>query len=148
MNIETRLATLRDVDLLAVWNKELIDDEKSRNPMNLQQLRERMTGFLKTDWRAVILSVDGEEAGYILFKESRDDYFPKQPTVYIRQYFIDRNKRGKGIGETTFNLIARKHFPEDSDLSLEVLETNPRGYHFWAKIGFKPYCMTMKRKTK
>jgi hypothetical protein len=84
MNIETRPATLQDVNTLASWNKQLIEDEGSRNPMNLQQLRTRMTGFLKSDWRAIILFINGEEAGYMLYKEGKDDYFPDQPTIYIR----------------------------------------------------------------
>ena len=130
MNIETRIATLADVDTLANWNKQLIEDEGSRNPMNLQQLNDGMTGFLKSDWRAVILSVDGEEAGYILYKEGRDDYFPDQPTVYVRQFFIRRDRRSKGLGEASFNIITEKHFPKGSDLSLEVLESNPRGRRF------------------
>ena len=146
MNIETRPATLGDVDTLAAWNKQLIEDEGSRNPMNLQQLRDRMTGLLNGEWRAVILSVDGEETGYMLYKEGRDDYSPNQPTVYIRQFFIHRSKRSRGIGETAFNLIAKKHFPKGSELSLEVLESNPRGRGFWEKIGFQTYCTTLKRK--
>jgi GNAT superfamily N-acetyltransferase len=146
MKITTRQATLGDIDTLAKWNKQLIEDEQSRNPMNLQQLRERMTGFLKGDYRAVILSVDGEQTGYMLYKEGYDDYFPDQPTVYVRQFFIDRSKRSKGIGEAAFNHIAEKHLPKKAELSLDVLDANPRGRLFWEKIGFKPYYTTMKRK--
>jgi GNAT superfamily N-acetyltransferase len=146
MNIETRPATLQDVSTLASWNKQLIEDERSRNPMNLQQLRSRMMGFLKSDWRAIILFIGGEEAGYMLYKEGGDDYFPEQPTIYIRQFFIERNKRGKGIGESAFKLIVEKYFPESSELSLDVLESNPRGRRFWEKIGFKPYYTTLKMK--
>jgi GNAT superfamily N-acetyltransferase len=105
-----------------------------------------MTGFLKGDWLAAIISVDGEEVGYILYKDGRDDYFPDQATVYIRQFFISRNKHGNGLGETSFNIIAEKYFPAGSDLSLEVLESNPHGRRFWEKIGFQTYCTTMKRK--
>jgi len=84
MKIETRFATLADIETLANWNKQLVEDEGSRNPMSIRQLSERVTGFLKKDWRAVILSVDGEETGYMLYKEGVDDYFPNQPTVYVR----------------------------------------------------------------
>ena len=148
MKIETRFATLADVETLANWNKQLIEDEGSRNPMGIQQISERMTGFLKKDWRAVILSVDGEDTGYMLYKESVDDYFPDQPTVYIRQFFIHRDHRSQGFGEASFNFIAEKYFPKGSELSLEVLESNPRGHMFWEKIGFQNYCTTMKRKDK
>jgi ribosomal protein S18 acetylase RimI-like enzyme len=52
------------------------------------------------------------------------------------------------LGEVSFNIIAEKYFPEGSDLSLEVLESNSRGRRFWEKIGFQTYCTTMKRKDK
>ncbi len=146
MNIEIRPATLADVPTLANWNKQLIEDEGSRNPMNIMELNNRMIGLLRSDWRAVMINVDGEEAGYMLYKEGRDDYFPDQPTVYVRQFFIRREKRSKGLGEASFNLISEKHFPKGSELSLEVLESNPRGNKFWEKIGFRVYCTTMKRK--
>ena len=146
MKINTRPATIADINTLSNWNKQLIEDEGSRNPMNLQQINERMIGFLKSDWRVVIISVDGDETGYTLYKEGRDDYFPDQPTVYVRQFFIRRDKRSKGLGEASFNLIAEKHFPKGSDISLEVLESNPRGRRFWEKIGFQTYCTTLKRK--
>ena len=105
-----------------------------------------MTGLLKSDWHAVIIAVEDEETGYMLYEEGRDDYFPDQSTVYVRQFLIRLDKRGKGLGGASFNLIAEKHFPKGSDLSLEVLESNPRGCRFWEKIGFQIYCTTMKRK--
>jgi GNAT superfamily N-acetyltransferase len=146
MKIDTRPATLADVDILADWNKQLIVDEGSRNPMNLQQLKDRMIGLLNGDWSVVIVSVNHEEIGYMLYKRGKDDYFPEQSTVYVRQFFIHRNTRSRGIGETAFNFIVEKHFPKGSDISLEVLESNPRGRRFWEKIGFLTYCTTMKRK--
>lgn len=145
MKIETRQATPKDVDKLAVWNKQLIEDEGSTNPMSVEQLADRMAGFLGGEYRAVIISVDGAETGYMLYKDVRDEYFPGRRSVYVRQYFIDRRARSKGIGEAAFNIVAEKYLTE-AELNLDVLEVNPRGRRFWEKIGFKPNYTNMKRK--
>lgn len=50
--MEIKKCTLEDVAKLAVLNKQLIDDEKSDNPMSIQELEERMTGFLNTEYDA------------------------------------------------------------------------------------------------
>jgi GNAT superfamily N-acetyltransferase len=145
MKIETRQATKADIDTLAEWNKQLIEDEGSTNPMTVEQLAERMTGFLNGDYRAVIVTADGADTGYILYKQEKNEYFPDRKSVYVRQYFIDRTKRSKGIGETAFNIIADKHL-KGAELNLDVLEDNPKGRRFWEKIGFKPNYTAMKRK--
>ncbi len=145
MKIKTRAATLDDSNILAAWNKQLIEDEGSTNPMSIDQLVERMMGFLKGDYRAVIISDDGTDIGYILYKDEKNEYFPDRRSVYVRQYFIDRTVRSKGIGEAAFNLAADKHL-KGAELNLDVLEVNPRGRRFWEKIGFKPNYTNMKRK--
>lgn len=43
-----RRATREDVPVLAQMNWQLIRDEGSDNPMTVDQLAERMTGFLAT----------------------------------------------------------------------------------------------------
>jgi hypothetical protein len=39
-----RAANDEDLDLLAGWNKQLIQDEGHRNSMSVPELRERMAG--------------------------------------------------------------------------------------------------------
>ena len=46
LNISFRNAGNDDVKVLAAMNRELIRDEGSENPMNLEQLEERMKDFL------------------------------------------------------------------------------------------------------
>jgi len=88
-----RLAHEMDIPLLADMNLQLIQDEGSTNSMNLEQLSERMAGFLKREWQAVIL-LSGEEAiGYALYQERQQPFQPERVEIYIRQYFIVRNYR-------------------------------------------------------
>ncbi|MGQ9779191.1 MAG: hypothetical protein ACUVRM_04830 [Bacillota bacterium] len=42
--------TEEHLDLLARMNKQLIADEKHDNPMNLQELKERMRMFINTGY--------------------------------------------------------------------------------------------------
>jgi hypothetical protein len=53
MKMQYRFATSNDLDLLAEWNYQLIQDEAHRNRMALPELRERMRGWLAGEYRAV-----------------------------------------------------------------------------------------------
>jgi hypothetical protein len=44
--------TVEDIELLATLNKQLIEDERHDNKMSIEQLKDRMTDFLKTEYRA------------------------------------------------------------------------------------------------
>ena len=48
--MEVVRAVLRDADILAELNKELIEDEQHPNPMNIAQLTERMREWLATNY--------------------------------------------------------------------------------------------------
>jgi hypothetical protein len=45
-----RKATDEDLKLISQMNKELIEDEGSRNPMTLAELEDRIIGWLSSDW--------------------------------------------------------------------------------------------------
>lgn len=47
--------TIADVPVLAKLNKQLIDDEKSNNPMSISELENRMSEFLQTEYNAYFL---------------------------------------------------------------------------------------------
>lgn len=44
-----------DIPQLAFFNKQLIEDEKSDNPMSVSELEKRMDGFLKTEYECLFL---------------------------------------------------------------------------------------------
>jgi predicted acetyltransferase len=145
MTLKISKATLNDIEPLAEMNKQLIEDEGSRNPMNNEQLKERMKGMLQGEWKGLIISDEDEILGYMIYKESPDEYYPNQTELYIRQYFIKRQHRSRGIGAQAFKTISSDYFPDNVVLTVDVLEVNPRGKKFWEKIGFKPYLTHMKK---
>jgi GNAT superfamily N-acetyltransferase len=145
MELTIKAATLDDIETLTTMNKQLIEDEGSRNPMDIAQLRQRMMDMIEGEWNVLLINNQTEDVGYMIYKVSPDEYFPDQSELYIRQYFIKRQHRGTGLGAQAFNLISEKYFPENTVLTLDVLEINPGGRKFWEKVGFKPYLTHMKK---
>jgi ribosomal protein S18 acetylase RimI-like enzyme len=143
--LDLQFATPADAPELARMNRQLIEDEGSRNPMSLTALESRMRQWLQEDWRVVLIYAESTLAGYALFRVRLDDYFPQQSDVYVRQFFIRREWRKRGIGRTAFDLLMRDFFPPDATLTLDVLANNPAGQRFWQGLGFQPYSFTLKR---
>jgi GNAT superfamily N-acetyltransferase len=143
MSLFIRPADDIDLPLLAQMNKRLIEDEGSRNPMSLDQLADRMRGWLLGDWEVKQFATDERIVGYAVYQLRRDEYFPEQTIVYLRQFYIEREMRGQGLGTAAFRALAAEHFLPDSRVVIDVLASNPRGYDFWRHVGFEPYCTTM-----
>lgn len=123
-----RKCKLEDIPKLALLNKQLIEDEKSDNPMSIQELEERMTGFLKTEYDAYFFMVDEDIVGYALVKNSC------RP-LYLRQFLIDRKYRKHHYGTEAFNSLIQ--YLEVKSIDIEVLSWNEAGNCFWESCGFK-----------
>jgi ribosomal protein S18 acetylase RimI-like enzyme len=80
----------------------------------------------------------------MLYQSRSDEYQPSETTVYVRQFFVERKLRSRGIGRRAFAIMSETHFPKPSSVVLDVLATNPKAPRFWEGIGFRPYCTTMK----
>ena len=61
-----RVATADDVPALARMNRQLIDDEHHRNPMNLTELETRMRSMLGGDYTATLFERDSQLVEYAL----------------------------------------------------------------------------------
>jgi GNAT superfamily N-acetyltransferase len=124
-------------------NECLIEDEGSRNPMSIAELQNRMGEWLRGEWR-VELFIEGDTVvGYAVYQFRRDAYEPDKVVVYLRQLYIERDKRSRGLGSRTIKLLAQTHFPLGCRIEVDVLASNPRGAKFWSQIGFQPYCTTL-----
>lgn len=110
--------TMTDVTKLAVLNKQLIDDEKSDNPMNINELENRMKGFLETDYSAYFFIEDSQIIGYALIRNTSNP-------VYLRQFLIDRNYRKQHYGTQAFEMLLR--YLNIKEIDLEVLPWNKNG---------------------
>lgn len=125
MNIKK--CNLKDVKTLAVLNKQLIDDEKSDNSMNIEELEERMISFLTTDYSAYFFEVDNNIVGYALVKTTCNP-------LYLRQFLIDREYRKQHYGTEAFHSLIK--YLGINNIDIEVLSWNEAGKKFWESCGF------------
>ena len=117
-----------DIPQLAVFNKQLIEDEKSDNPMSVKELESRMDGFLKTEYDAYFFEVDKAIVGYALVKNSCTP-------LYLRQFFIGREYRKNHCGTEAFHALL--NYLNVDSIDIEVLSGNEPGNLFWESLGFK-----------
>ena len=131
-----RFATSRDCARLAEWNHQLIQDEGHRNPMNVGQLEERMRGWLKGEYRAVIFEEQGEWVAYALYREEAKE-------IYLRQLFVARDRRRESIGRRAVEILRNAIWPKDKRLTVAVLTKNVEGVAFWRTAGYADYALEM-----
>lgn len=157
MSVSIRNASDGDVPLLAQMNRRLIEDEGSRNPMPLRELERRMRGWLQSGWDADVFvesravpekhaGTEGIILGYAVYQHRTDEYNPHEPVIYLRQFFIDRPHRSKGLGTLALKTLFATRFPSRCTVVVDVLAANPRGLRFWERVGFHPHMTTLKAK--
>jgi GNAT superfamily N-acetyltransferase len=129
--------------MLAQMNKELIQDEGSRNPMFVEQLEERMGGWILGQWEIEIIQNETFDIGYAVYQSRVDDFFPDEKYIYPRQFYIKREHRGNGYGTEALKYLIRHSFPDGAKVTIDVLKSNPRGHNFWSNCGFESYYTNM-----
>jgi ribosomal protein S18 acetylase RimI-like enzyme len=145
MSIDLRKATINDITALAEMNQQLIQDERSRNPLNVGQLKLRMQTWLDGSWSAVMIYKNDDLIGYLMYQQREDDYYPDQQVIYVRQFFVQRAYRRRGIGRQAFDKITTQYFPSDAKIMLDVLATNAEALSFWEDLGFQRYATSLQR---
>jgi GNAT superfamily N-acetyltransferase len=134
--LQYRLATAEDIVLLARMNRQLIEDEGHRNRMTLPKLEERLRQWLANEYTAVIFEQDTTPVAYALFR-------PGAASIYLRQFFVERQYRRQGIGRQAMQLLLTDIWPVDRRITLDVLVHNQRGHAFWHALGFQDYAITL-----
>ncbi len=135
--LRVRVATVEDVPLLAEWNRQLIQDEGHRNPMTLPELAERMRGWLNGgEYTAVVFEDDSEPVAYALYRDEPD-------SIYLRQLFVARERRRRGVGRQAIRLLVGQHLPPSRRLTVSVLVGNAAALEFWRAVGFADYSLTL-----
>ena len=135
MNVEFKKAEIKDVKILGVMNKRLIEDEGHSNPLNIDELTERMRKFIVNEYEAYLIIKENEISGYCLFRDDKE-------YIYIRQLYVEENKRKMGLGKSCIQWF-KSNLWINRKIRMDVLSKNTNGIEFWRKIGFKDYCITM-----
>lgn len=126
---------IQDCYQLAEMNKKLIEDEQSDNPMTLEELHNRMKGFLEGEYSAYFFIVAGIVIGYALVRHS-------STPLYLRQFFIDREYRQKHHGKLAFQELMT--YLKVETIDIDVLPWNHTGISFWKNCGFEETCISMR----
>jgi len=115
-------------------NHQLIQDEGHRNKLTVSELEERMRGWLADEYRAIIYEDGGQVVAYALFRE--------QPAEsYLRQLFVVRDRRRKGIGRRALEILRSQVWPKTKRLTVEVLAANTPAVAFWRAVGYQDYSL-------
>ena len=133
-----RTATLADIETLAELNHQLIADEGADNPWSVPQLAERMAEWLEGRYRAVLFEEGGAPVAYALYRDDGE-------SIYLRQFFVTRERRRTGVGRDAIARLVNEVFPPGKRVVVEVLAKNARAMAFWHAMGFVDYFMTLER---
>ena len=131
-----RDATTADVPVLSRMNQQLIEDEGHRNPMNLVELETRMRSMLDADHMATLFESRGRVIAYALWREEPE-------WVYLRQFFVARDRRRRGVGRQAIRVLAGQVWPANTGVRVNVLIGNLPALEFWRAVGFTDYLITL-----
>src|SRR3712207_5255031 len=110
--------------MLARMNKDLIEDERYRNPMTQPDLERRMRGMLEGGYTATVFESDDQVVAYALWIEEPD-------WVYLRQFFVARGFRRRGIGARAIHVLIEQVWPAGKRVRVDVLVGNQPALEFW-----------------
>lgn len=136
--MEHRVAGTADLPVLAELNRQLIEDEGHSNPMSVAELEDRMRGWIARAYTAVLFTENGRVVGYALYRTDNTG-------IFLRQFFICRGERGKGLGRQAMARLCRCVWPAGALVTLEALAANRAGLAFWRALGFEDYAVTLRR---
>ena len=140
-------AIAEDSAALAQMNKHLIEDEGHRNPMSINELSVRMERWLRSDWEAVFILDENATIGYALYQRRKDQFYPTDEVIYLRQFFISKSHRRRGLGTMSFKAIKQEYWSKAKRIEVEVLAGNKLGIDFWHSLGFIGYALSLKLDT-
>ena len=137
--MEYRTAVEADLPLLAELNRQLIQDEGHPNPMSVAELESRMRAWLARAYTAIVFTREEVVVGYALYRTDNVG-------IFLRQFYVDRDERRKGLGRAAMEILFRRVWPHGAMVSLEALCTNRAAIDFWHALGFEDYALTLRRR--
>ncbi len=105
--------------------------------MSVAELEERMRGWLVAEYRAVVFEIGSQPVAYALFR-------PAEGGVHLRQFFVARGSRRKGIGRRAIEAFRQRFVAPGEALTLEALVHNSPGLAFWRALGFEEQALTFR----
>ena len=144
MDIQLRAVVEEDISTVAAMNQRLVKDEGSRNPFSEAQYRHRLESWLNDgEWELVLFTDSiGNVLGYAVYRLNGGAYCAGEEVIELRQFFIDRPLRRRGLGKAAYKILVEERF-KGREVSVDVLATNPGGRRFWETLGFREHYVSM-----
>jgi len=139
MVLTWQFSTQTDLPILARLNAQLIRDEGHANPMDVHQLEARMRTWLQAGYTAVLFREADEVVAYALYRSSDNGWEGPAGAIYLRQFFVSRDRRRQGIGREAIEALRREVLPRGCRITLETLLLNTAAQKFWRAVGFRDY---------
>ncbi len=124
--------------LLARLNRQLVEDEGARTRLTLDGLEARMRGWLRSEYAATLFELGDEPVAYALYRKFEGG-------THIRQFFVVRHARRRGIGRRAIELLLERVLASEATIELGVLAHNRRALDFWKVVGFSKYDITLEK---
>jgi len=137
--MQIKRCAIEDCNKLTEMNKRLIEDEKSDNPMTIEELHNRMKDFLNGEYSAYFFMEENIVIGYALVRHTTNP-------LYLRQFYIDREYRQKHHGKLAFQELM--NYLKAETIDIDVLPWNQIGISFWKNCGFEETCISMRYQQK
>jgi predicted acetyltransferase len=91
-----------------------------------------MRTWLATEYQAIVFEEPAKPApaAYALFRCATE-------WVHLRQFFVVRDRRRRGIGARAIALLREAVFPPDKAVIVEAMAWNRAALSFWHAVGFE-----------
>jgi predicted acetyltransferase len=103
----------------------------------VEQLEDRMRGWLEGDYSAVLFELNDQVVAYALYRDNEGR------GIYLRQFFVVSELRRRGLGRQAFQMLRNEALGSDIRIAVEVLHRNERALSFWRAVGFADYALTL-----
>lgn len=137
-HLNYRHATEHDCLLLAELNQQLIHEEGHRHRMTISELKQRLSGWLAGEHRAIIFETHGSLAAYVLFLEQAEQ-------ITVLQLFVMPAHRGKGLDRRAVELLHEEVWAPSKRMSVDVLTSNAKAVAFWRSFGYGDHALTLEK---
>ena len=119
-SISWRRALDADLTALAELNAQLVEDEGHQNPMGVDDLAQRLRRWLNAGYEAVVFSADSRPIAYALYRAADDGWEGESGGIYLRQFFVCRDRRRRGVGRRAMDLLRDEVWPRRCRVTLEA----------------------------
>ncbi|MBN1923220.1 MAG: GNAT family N-acetyltransferase [Nanoarchaeota archaeon] len=139
MNIVIRKAIKSDIPLL---NKLDIDMHNYLGSQIGVKFTASDESYTEADFKkqnVYVAVVDNRMVGFITFsKKLLFDEFYGGKYVFLDDFAVDNNYRGKGVGKKLYKIVLDYAKKNKANIKVDTLVTNKKTIKLYKKLGFKP----------